>query len=85
MDDWKWMWMYQSWIQDQEEMHKTYKNYALFMGSFSNWEMANRVSKQDNPDHEASDEDFEKASEFVSNYNVDQPKHRRARRIIEDG
>ena len=79
MDDWTWMWLYQSWLQDQEDMHKLYKNYALYIGAFFNWDMANRASKQDNPDHEVSDEEFEKAYEFVE---TSGPIHRR--RVISD-
>lgn len=68
MDEFTWAWMYQSWLQDQEELHKTYKNFALFLGSFFNWEMANRISKQDNPDYETSDEEFEESFEKVRQF-----------------
>jgi len=86
MDEFTWMWMYQSWLQDQEDMHKIYKSYALYMGSFFNWEMANRASKQDNPDYATSDEEYEKSYEMVSKFNdiADQKLHRRARRVIEE-
>lgn len=77
--------MYQSWLQDQEEMHKTYKSYALFMGSFFNWDMANRVSKQDDPDYATSDKEYEESWEMVKNFNDNEEEglHRRRRRVME--
>lgn len=86
MDEFTWLWMYQNWLQDQEDLHKTYKDYALFMGSFFNWEMANALSKQDNPDFESSDEDFEKSFDIVrksiQDEEVNKHIHRRHRRVI---
>lgn len=57
--------MYYSWLQDKEELHKTYKDYALFIGSFSNWEMANNIHNKENPKYQSSDEDFDRATEMV--------------------
>lgn len=89
MDEFTWAWMYQSWLQDQEELHKTYKNFALFLGSFFNWEMANNISKQDNPDYEVSDEEFEESFDKVRQFTEleeqmlqAQSSHRRHRRVI---
>lgn len=90
MDEFTWVWMYQNWLQDQEELHKTYKNYALFIGSFFNWEMANALSKQDNPDYEVSDEEFEQAYERVRQFSeqeeaqqqIAQTVHRRHKRVV---
>lgn len=61
MDEWTWIWLYQSWLQDQEDEFNKYKEFSLFIGSFSNPEMAQAISKRDNPDFQVSDEDFEKS------------------------
>lgn len=65
MDEFNWIWMYYNWLQDKEELHKTYKDYALFIGSFSNWEMANNIHNKENPKYQSSDEDFDRATEMV--------------------
>jgi hypothetical protein len=86
MDETTWLWMYNSWLEDLYEKHKTYKDYALFLGAFSNWEMANKISTKDNPDFKTSDEEFEASFKRVveSNDDVEQGKtiHRRRRRAI---
>ena len=78
--------MYNSWLEDLQEKHKTYKDYALFLGAFSNWEMANKISKKDNPDFQSSDEEFEAAFDRVVKSNEGSEKektiHRRRRRAI---
>jgi hypothetical protein len=82
MDEYMWVWMYQSWLQDQEETHKTYKDYALFLGSFFNSEMAQSIIKLDDPDFSASDEDFEKSTEYMlnqKNIELSNIRHRRRR------
>lgn len=80
MDEFTWVWMYQSWLQDLQEMHKTYKDYALFVGAFSNPEMAKNISRQDNK-FESSDEEFEETFEAIKEVGnlVDKPKPRRRR------
>lgn len=57
--------MYQSWIQDQEDLHKLCKDYALFVGAFSNPKMAHDISKKDNPDFVSSEEDYQKSIESI--------------------
>lgn len=84
MDEYVWIWLYQNWLQDQEEMHKTYKDYALFLGAFFNSEMANNIWKSDNPDHASTDKDFEKSTEVLAQQSNIQPKHRRRRKIIKE-
>lgn len=61
MDEWTWAWLYQSWIQDQEEEFNKYKDFSLFVGSFSNPEMAQTIARRDNPEYQVSDEDFNKS------------------------
>ena len=78
--------MYNSWLQDLNDKHKTYKDYALFLGAFSNWEMAKKMSKKDNPDYETSDEDFEASYEMViqsdKNNQEENSNHRKRRRVV---
>ena len=63
----------------------------MFLGSFTNWEMAQKISKED--DIESSDEDFEKStenvkkiSEIIEQRKVIQSKevnlHRRRRKVV---
>lgn len=90
MDEWTWAWMYQSWLQDQEDQNKLYKDFAVFLGSFTNWEMAQKLSKED--DIASSDEDFEKSTENVKKISeiIEQRKaqskdtnlHRRRRKVV---
>ena len=66
-------------------MHKTYTDYALFMGWFYNPKEASRIAKQNNPDYETSDDEFEQSYDLVENYNKfkEARKHRRMRKVIE--
>jgi hypothetical protein len=85
IDEYEWVWMYQSWLQDQEEMHKTYKDYALFLGAFFNSEMAQNIWKQESPDFSSSDDDFNQATQNMVKQRVQeqaQIKHRRKRRVV---
>lgn len=87
MDEYTWTWMYQCWILEQEESHKSNKDLAVFLGSFFNYEMAKSISKQDNPDFSSDDRDFEEATKKMLEHNdeLDQAQtestHRRRRRI----
>lgn len=87
MDESTWVWMYQSWLQDQDEKQSMYKNLAIFLGSFFNWDMANQISKQDNPDYESSDKDYEEAFEKVRyigemQERFEEMKSKRHRRVV---
>lgn len=84
MDEYTWVWMYTNWLRDQEEMYKTYKDYALFLGSFFNSEMAQAIMKQESPDFSSSDEDFDKATENMLRLNS-KHKLRRRRRLKNNG
>lgn len=87
MDEYMWVWMYQSWLQDQQDMHKLYKDYSLFLGSFMNPEMAQSAAKMDSPDYRASDEDFEKSTQVMlqqREVELNNIRHRRRRVIKKD-
>lgn len=86
MNEYTWVWMYQSWLQDQKDLHKNYKDYALFLGSFFNWEAAQDIAKRDTPDYETTDEEMEestnvvrKAREVAKQRKVEEFRHRRRR------
>lgn len=67
MDDLIWHWMFQSWIYQQEKQHKFAEDYSLFIGSFANPAMAQKIIKKQNPDHQMSDEDFDQLSDQIKN------------------
>lgn len=83
MDEYTWIWLYQSWLQDMEDTHKTYKDYALFLGAFYNPELAKNLSKQDNPDYESTEQDDEKTEQFLLEQrknSFEKIRHRRNRK-----
>ena len=81
MDEYVWVWMYQSWIQDQEDQHKMFKDYSTFLGSFYNPEMAQQIVKDDEPDHSSDEEDFEKSIEMVRMANEALDKEEEAEKL----
>ena len=87
IDDWQWVWMYNSWIQDQEDEHAKLKNYAIFLGAFSNYEMAKNIKQTEESTIKSSDEDFEKSTNVINKYDefaskIENSKHRRKRKIL---
>ena len=40
-----WLWMYVSWIEDQNQKHKFARDYSVFLGSFSNPQAAKQIAK----------------------------------------
>jgi hypothetical protein len=66
-------------------MHKTYKDYALFLGAFSNSEMAQNIWKKEAPDFSSSDTDFNNSTKNMVQQRIleqEQIKHRRKRKVI---
>lgn len=61
--------MYQSWLYQEEKKHQFAEDYSIFIGSFSNPAMAQKIIKGKNPDHQMSDEDFDKLSHKIKNQN----------------
>ena len=57
--------LYETWIFEQEEEAELRRREIIFLGSFSNPEAARRIAKSEEPDHESSDEEFDKAAEGV--------------------
>lgn len=79
--------MYYSWIQDQEDEHKKLKDYAVFLGAFSNYDMAKNIKDSETSTIKSSDEDFEKSVDIISKYDqyasqIESSSHRRKRKIL---
>ena len=72
--------MYYSWLQAWEDTNDFTKNYAMFLGSFSNPQLAQHLAKMENPQFESSDEDFEKTSRELLKPVA--PKRRNHRKLI---
>lgn len=62
---WTYLWLYNSFMQEEEDKQKFARSLAIFQGSFSNLEMAKNIIKSDNPTAEMDDEQFEVVSEFI--------------------
>ena len=60
-----WLWMYLSWIEDQNQKHKFARDYSVFLGSFSNPEAAQKIHKADDPEYALSDDEMEQSWERV--------------------
>jgi len=73
--------MFYNWIEDQlEESERTHKEICL-LGSFWNPEAAKELLGIGNSQKvSVSDEDFEKAVEYVSNTRKETPKSKRKRK-----
>lgn len=82
MDDWLLAWYYAQWIEELDEETRKLKDFGTFVGGFSNPELANKIRDAENNTREVSDEDFEKAFEYVTEYNnseLNQQTNRRRR------
>lgn len=55
------VWLYESWLHDQELEAQKLKNQAILIGSFSNLEMAQKMVQAENP--KAVDANWEETSQ----------------------
>lgn len=69
MDPYLRLFIYESWVKDQEEEAETVKNNAYLLGSFINPEMVNRILDAEKNSHTMSDEAFDELSEKIRNFN----------------
>ncbi|HVI39752.1 MAG TPA: hypothetical protein VM577_03755 [Anaerovoracaceae bacterium] len=76
------LWLYESWSKDLEEANEFTRSYTVLGGYFSNPELARKMVKQENPDFESSDEDFDKASKKMVEDNRKELKSRRRRKQL---
>ena len=75
------LWVYESWVADQEEKHKFARDYSILVGSFTNSEAAQEMMKADNPDVSLSDEEFEESTQKVLEEREEKPNRRQRRRM----
>ena len=84
IDEFEWLWMFYSWLEDQHELHEMYHDYGTFIGSFSNGEMAKKVWNLKNPSFASTDEEFEQSwgniVDDVNKTDENYSKHRRHRK-----
>ncbi len=59
------LWMYESWLRDEEEKHKFAKDYAIFSGSFHNPEAAKKLMQEENPDVSLNEEEEQQSIDMV--------------------
>lgn len=62
---WVYLWLYYSFLQEEEDKYKAARSMAIFQGSFSNFEMAKSILKSENPTAEMDEEQFEAVSEYI--------------------
>lgn len=79
-------WMYNSWIQDNQEKMDYAREHGLLIGSFLNYEAVRSIIAADNPDHMMTDEEFDKLSnELLLDDKKEEikeiPKRRRKRKL----
>ena len=73
------IWMYYQWTEDINEEHLKLRNQACLIGSFWNVEAAKKIMNEDENTIAVSDEDFEKATQYMIEQNR-KPKKKRRRR-----
>lgn len=99
-DDWfdeidpiEMLWMYHSWIQDQEDRFDYARNHGILVGSFFNPEAAQHMAKADDHDFQTTDEEFEESWNMVlrdrekkigKTEPANKPPMRRRRKIVKD-
>jgi hypothetical protein len=79
------IWLYESWLHDQELEAQKLRNQAILIGSFSNLEMAQGMIRQENPNVQATDldETSKKVREQILEANkVGKKKKRKKRKVV---
>lgn len=78
------IWMYNNWVQDQQDSVDLAKDHAYLLGSFSNPEAVRKLLN-DTKVVKSSDDDFDKATEKLLagkfNDNVNSGKNRKKRKV----
>jgi len=72
------VWLYESWLHDQELEQEKLKNQAILIGSFFNPEMAYKLHKSEQPDFAATDD--EETGKMVHEEIVKEEKERSRRK-----
>ncbi len=83
-------WMFQSWLEDNNEQLELARSQAILIGSFTNPEAAKEMIKNQSPDFSSTDEEFDRISEAIvkaredEEKKIEQPKRRKRRKVIKD-
>ena len=72
------IWLYEGWLHDRELEIEKMRQFGIFVGSFSNPEMAQRLIKAENPDHDTTD--LDQTSKKVRQSIIDSMKKNRKKR-----
>jgi hypothetical protein len=78
------VWLYESWLHDQELEAQKLRNQAILIGSFSNLEMAQRMIRDENPNVKATDldETSKKVRERILEADRVGKKTRKKRKVV---
>jgi hypothetical protein len=78
------VWLYESWLHDQELEAQKLRNQAIFIGSFSNLEMAQKIIQSDNPNATSTDwdETSNKIHKSIIEAEVDKTAKKRKKRKV---
>lgn len=68
MDPVQKLWMYENWLEDQNDKAELAKNHAYLLGSFWNPEAVKQLTQEGNV-HTSTDEEFEESSKIVREMN----------------
>jgi len=72
--------MYYQWMEDRQEESLKLKNQACLIGSFWNAEAARKIMNEEENTIAVSDEDFEKATQYMIEQNKKPKKSNRRKR-----
>jgi hypothetical protein len=75
------VWLYESWLHDQELEAQKLRNQAILIGSFSNLEMAQKMVQADNPNAVSSDLD-DTSKKIHENIIEANKKKRKKRKVV---
>lgn len=86
------LWLYESWIMEQEKEAKKDKYLGILIGSFTNPEAAQKMIKVENPDFELTEEEAELTAKQLHAKIVEEEqqvaqankKRKRRRKLIRD-
>lgn len=78
MDDITYCYLYNSWMQKQEDELKKLKMFGCFVGSFWNGEMARKIQNEDdgNKNRKLDDDEFQKTLDYIEKENEEYDKRK---------
>ena len=87
MDPVQKIWMFQNWLEDQNDDATLAKNHAYLLGSFSNPEAVSKLIGNDGSTYKSTDEELEDSMKMVvkdRENTKDKPVKRRRRKKIKE-